>query len=151
MAAQPTYRGAVPFNLRALTRHAGPAGRLKATNRSRGTALVNPDLGRPHIPLDFRRRQSVHAGVERRAEDRMSEGQETGISITGCLCEIRDRLTDAAAVAKAAVTCAESGSEHEAVRIVLDVEEMLHEASTLLNGVPSQPTRISTVLLCVSR
>ena len=65
----------------------------------------------------------------------MSEDQETGISITGCLCEIRDRLTDAAAVAKAAVTCAENGSEHQAVRIVLEVEEMLHEASTLLNGV----------------
>jgi hypothetical protein len=29
----------------------------------------------------------------------MSEGQESGISITGCLCEIRDRLTDAAVVA----------------------------------------------------
>jgi hypothetical protein len=65
----------------------------------------------------------------------MSVGQETGISITGCLCEIRDRLTDAAAVAKAAVTCAESGSEHEAVRIVLELDEMLHEASTLLNEV----------------
>ena len=65
----------------------------------------------------------------------MSPGPESGISITGCLKEISGRLTDAAAVAKAAVTCAESGSEHEAVRIVLDVEEMLHEASTLLNGV----------------
>jgi hypothetical protein len=65
----------------------------------------------------------------------MSVGHETGISITGCLCEIRDRLTDAAAVAKAAVTCAESGSEHEAVRIVLELDEMLHEASTLLNEV----------------
>ncbi len=65
----------------------------------------------------------------------MSKGAESGISITGCLCEIRDRLNDAAAVAKAAVTCAESGSEHQAVRIVLDVEEMIHEASTLLNGI----------------
>jgi hypothetical protein len=65
----------------------------------------------------------------------MRTGPESGISITGCLCEIRDRLTDAAAVAKAAVTCAESGSELQAVRIVLDVEEMIHEASTLLNGV----------------
>ena len=78
----------------------------------RPTALVNPDLRRPHIPLDFPRRQSVHAVVERRGEDPMSAGPESGISIIGCLCEIRDRLTDAAAVAKAAVTCAESGSEH---------------------------------------
>ena len=65
----------------------------------------------------------------------MSAGQESGISITGCLKEVSGRLTDAAAVAKAAVTCAESGSEQQAVRIVLEVEEMLHEASTLLNGV----------------
>jgi hypothetical protein len=65
----------------------------------------------------------------------MSADAENTISITGCLKEISGRLTDAAAVAKAAVTCAESGSEHEAVRIVLDVEEMLHQASTLLNGV----------------
>jgi len=65
----------------------------------------------------------------------MSADAETTISITGCLKEISGRLTDAAAVEKAAVTCAESGSEHEAVRIVLELDEMLHEASTLLNGV----------------
>jgi hypothetical protein len=65
----------------------------------------------------------------------MSADAENTISITGCLKEISGRLTDAAAVAKAAVTCAESGSEHEAVRIVLELDEMLHEASTLLNGV----------------
>jgi hypothetical protein len=60
---------------------------------------------------------------------------ETTISIMGCLREISGRLTDAAAIAKAAVTCAESGSEHQAVRIVLELDEMLHEANTLLNGV----------------
>ena len=65
----------------------------------------------------------------------MATAPEATISITGCLREISGRLTDAAAVAKAAVTCAESGSEHHAVWIVLDVEEMIHEASTLLNGV----------------
>jgi hypothetical protein len=65
----------------------------------------------------------------------VSAGQETTISITGGLKEISGRLTDAAAVAKAAVTCAESGSERQAVRIVLEVEEMIHEANTLLNGV----------------
>ena len=29
----------------------------------------------------------------------------------------------------------ESGSEHEAVRIVLELDKMLHDANTLLNGV----------------
>jgi hypothetical protein len=56
----------------------------------------------------------------------MPTAPETTISITGCLKEISGRLTDAAAVAKAAVTCAESGSEHAAVRIVLELDEMLH-------------------------
>ena len=55
----------------------------------------------------------------------------TGLSITGCLREVASRLTDAAAIAKAAVTCAESGSEREAIRISLDMDEMLHEAQAL--------------------
>jgi hypothetical protein len=65
----------------------------------------------------------------------MSAGAESGLSIAGCLGEISGRLVDAAAVAKTAVTCAEAGSERQAVRIVLDVEEMIHETNTLLNGV----------------
>ena len=55
----------------------------------------------------------------------------TGLSVTGCLAEISERLTDAAAIAKAAVTCAESGSEREAVRIAMDLDELVHEVSTL--------------------
>lgn len=54
-----------------------------------------------------------------------------GLSITGCLSEISERLTDAAAIAKAAVTCAESGSEREAVRIAMDLDELVHEVTTL--------------------
>ena len=41
------------------------------------------------------------------------------MDITTCLEALSTRLTDAAAVAKAAVTCARSGSEGEAVRITL--------------------------------
>jgi hypothetical protein len=59
----------------------------------------------------------------------------TDLTITGCLKEISTRLTDAAAVAKAAVTCAENGSEAEAVRISMDLDELLHEASTLHGAV----------------
>ena len=54
-----------------------------------------------------------------------------GFSITGCLTEISTRLVDAAAIAKAAVTCAESGSEREAVRISMDLDELVHEVTTL--------------------
>ncbi|MDP4026657.1 hypothetical protein Q8W71_29040 [Methylobacterium sp. NEAU 140] len=57
------------------------------------------------------------------------------MSITACLAEISARLTDAAAVAKAALTCAEAGSEREAVRIAMDLDALLHEAETLHGAV----------------
>lgn len=59
----------------------------------------------------------------------------SGLSITGCLKEISTRLTDAAAIAKAAVVCAESGSEGEALRIAMDLDELINEASTLHGAV----------------
>lgn len=65
----------------------------------------------------------------------MSTDATGEITIMGCLRDIRSRLVDAAAIAKAAVVCAESGSEDRAVRIALDLEELVHEANTLLNAV----------------
>lgn len=59
----------------------------------------------------------------------------TGLSVTGCLQEIGARLVDAAAIARAAVTCAESGSEREALRIAMDLDELLSEAGTLHGAV----------------
>jgi hypothetical protein len=47
------------------------------------------------------------------------------------LQEISRRLTDAAAIAKGAVACAEAGSEREALRIAMDLDELLHEVRTL--------------------
>lgn len=55
--------------------------------------------------------------------------------ITAGLREISSRLTDAAAIAKAAVVCAESGSEREALRIAMDLDELLSEAATLHGAV----------------
>lgn len=60
---------------------------------------------------------------------------EAGLSIRACLEEISARLTDAAAIAKAAVVCAESGSEREALRIAMDLDELLSEAGTLHGAV----------------
>ena len=60
---------------------------------------------------------------------------EAGLSITTCLGEISARLTDAAAIAKAAVVCAQSGSEREALRIAMDLDELLSEAGTLHGAV----------------
>lgn len=59
----------------------------------------------------------------------------SAISITACLAEISRRLTDAAAVAKAAVTCAEAGSEREAVGIAMELDTLLGEANTLHGAV----------------
>ncbi|KMO37237.1 hypothetical protein VQ02_13845 [Methylobacterium variabile] len=53
------------------------------------------------------------------------------ITVTVLLRQIADWLTDAAALARAAATCAESGSEAEAVRLSLDLDERLHEAEGL--------------------
>jgi hypothetical protein len=53
------------------------------------------------------------------------------LTIPYCLREISTRLTDAAAIAKAAVACAEAGSESEAVRIAMDLDELVGEAETL--------------------
>jgi hypothetical protein len=43
------------------------------------------------------------------------------LSITSGLQEISRRLTDAAAIAKGAVACAEGGSERETLRIAMDL------------------------------
>ena len=60
---------------------------------------------------------------------------DPGLSVARCLSEISTRLTEAAAIAKAAVTCAESGSEREALRIAMDLDEHLFEAKTLHGAV----------------
>ncbi|MGY6250485.1 hypothetical protein ACXIUS_23555 [Bosea thiooxidans] len=54
-----------------------------------------------------------------------------GLDIRIYLDEIVTRLTDAAAIAKAAVACAEAGSTREALRIALDLDEILSEVTTL--------------------
>lgn len=69
-----------------------------------------------------------------------------GLSIAKCLNEISTRLTDATAtataIASAAITCDESGSEREAFRIAMDLDGLLHQVTTLhgamclLNGMP---------------
>lgn len=50
------------------------------------------------------------------------------------LREMRDRLDQAAAIAKAAETCAHIGNLEKAVEIVLDVEQLIYEVDTLLNA-----------------
>lgn len=55
----------------------------------------------------------------------------SGLSVRVYLDEISGRLTRAAAIARGAVACAAGGSEGEAVRIAMDLDELLHETQTL--------------------
>jgi len=50
------------------------------------------------------------------------------------ISEMRDRLEEAAAIAKAASACAESGNISKAIEIALDVEQLIYEVNTFLNA-----------------
>ena len=58
-----------------------------------------------------------------------------GVDITACLEALSQRLVDAAAIAQAAVTCARSGSQREAVGISMQLDLLLGEAQTLHGAV----------------
>ena len=60
--------------------------------------------------------------------------QHTAETIQACLGEISSKLTDAAAIAKGAVVCAESGNPSGGLRIALDIEQLVYETNTLLNA-----------------
>ncbi|MCJ2020426.1 hypothetical protein MKK84_23845 [Methylobacterium sp. E-065] len=61
----------------------------------------------------------------------LTDTSEAGLSVTAAQAAISARLTEASALAKAALVCAHAGYEREAVRIVLDPDVPLSEAQTL--------------------
>jgi hypothetical protein len=48
--------------------------------------------------------------------------------------EIHTRLDQAASIAKAANTCAEAGNADKGVQVALDIEELIREATRLLDA-----------------
>jgi hypothetical protein len=50
------------------------------------------------------------------------------------LAEMRQRLDQAAGIARAAETCAETGNIEKAIEIALDVEQLIYEVNTFLNA-----------------
>jgi hypothetical protein len=50
------------------------------------------------------------------------------------ITKLRERLEQAAGIAKAAECCAEAGNIDKAIEIALDVEQQIYEANTLLNA-----------------
>ena len=61
------------------------------------------------------------------------------------LREIVSRLKDAAAVAEAALVCAEKGAEREALGIAFEIDQAIHEAS-VLHGAMVAIRRFKTVM-----
>ncbi len=56
------------------------------------------------------------------------------IAIPTFLKCIRERLEQASSIAKAAEACALAGNPEKGVEVVLEVEQLIYEATTLLNG-----------------
>jgi hypothetical protein len=48
--------------------------------------------------------------------------------------KMRQRLDQAAGIAKAAEACADSGNIEKAIEIALDVEQLIYEVNTFLNA-----------------
>jgi hypothetical protein len=57
-----------------------------------------------------------------------------GATIRTFLTKIRTRLDKAAGIARAADACAGAGFHEKGLEVALDVEQLLHEATTLLNA-----------------
>ena len=55
-------------------------------------------------------------------------------AIKAYLKEFHTRLDQAASIAKAANACAEAGNTDKGVQVALDVEELIHEATRLLDA-----------------
>jgi hypothetical protein len=56
------------------------------------------------------------------------------ITTKAFLAEIRQRLDEAASIARAAHACADAGNIKQGVAIALDVDQLVYEVNTLLNA-----------------
>ena len=63
----------------------------------------------------------------------MIDAQLVETTIKTCLAEIRGRLDKAAGIGRAADACAGAGFHEKGLEVALDMEQLLYEATTLLN------------------
>jgi hypothetical protein len=56
------------------------------------------------------------------------------ITTKAYLAEIRQRLDEAASIARAAQACADAGNIKQGAAIALDVEQLIYEVNTFLNA-----------------
>jgi len=73
----------------------------------------------------------IHGGAK---EVLHMDAQTVEATIKVFLQTMRERLEDAASIAKAAEICSNDGNVPKGVEIALDVEQLIYEASTLLNA-----------------
>lgn len=55
-------------------------------------------------------------------------------AIKAYLKEMHVRLDEAASIAKAASACAEAGNADKGVQVALDIEQLIHDATRLLDA-----------------
>jgi hypothetical protein len=67
-------------------------------------------------------------------EQRAMDANTTEITIKAYLGEIRERLDQAAGIAKAAQACADAGQIDKGVEVALDLEQLVYEVNTFLNA-----------------
>ncbi|MGE0630210.1 MAG: hypothetical protein AB7O43_20640 [Hyphomicrobiaceae bacterium] len=84
------------------------------------------------FPLDFLARQSVCVpdNTDRADMDRSA----TDIVIQLFLMAIRNRLDEAAGIARAADACASAGNLQKAIEVALDIEQIAYEVNRLLDA-----------------
>jgi hypothetical protein len=81
----------------------------------------------------------LHCGTERVCEQRKDKFMDlppatVDLTIKVYLGQIRERLDEAAGIARAVETCAQSGQVAKGIEIALDVERLVYEANTFLNA-----------------
>jgi hypothetical protein len=84
-----------------------------------------------HLSLDFLRIASMCGGAQRSCA---MDANTVEITIKAYLAEMRQRLDEAASIARAAQACADAGNIEKGVEIALDVEQLVHEVTTFLNA-----------------
>jgi hypothetical protein len=93
-------------------------------------ARNEPEDGSLSTRLPFAPERVCLDNPDRAAMDRSA----TDIAIQSFLVEVRNRLDEAAGIAKAAEACAGAGNLQKAIEVVLDIEQTVYEVSRLLDA-----------------
>jgi hypothetical protein len=68
--------------------------------------------------------------------------------ITDFLRTMSAKLDNAVQIAKAAEACADAGNPQKAIEIIMDVEQLMFDANTLLNGAGLLKLRFQSDAAC---